>query len=99
MSTATAYSKMSGRTKIPEAAQETDQEKESKSINDAVMLDQLRMWRQHPNTKDLLEWLAIRRIELSNAAENSAGVDQNLVNQHLFRAKEIRKVIEYVEGI
>lgn len=75
----------------------------SKEENDQVEVEKIllenqhKSWLENPNTKSLIIFLAKRELDCLNAARNSVGKNRELTDQFLYRSKEIRKVIKYVE--
>jgi hypothetical protein len=57
-------------------------------------------WREHPETKRLIEFLHKSRNGLLEQAvvQNSNGVDEKILNKILAKAKAVGEVIDYVTG-
>ena len=77
---------------------ETAKTEEDKAKHEESLLKiQHLEWIQHPNTKALILFLAKRELSCLDTARNNVGKSQELTEQFLYRSKEIRKIITYVE--
>ena len=76
---------------------EDKEEKEKIEFEKKIIEDQRNEWLTNPNTQSLLIFLAKRELQCLDAARNNVGKSVELTNQFLYRSKETRKIINYVE--